>query len=211
RVAGRDAEGVRRLREAGAVVVGKCNQHELAFGTTNLVSACGPAHNPFDPDRITGGSSGGSAAAVATRCVPIALGTDTGGSIRIPSSFCGTFGLKPTQGRLPLDGVMPLARSLDCPGPIASNAGDLALAWRVLSGEETTSSAAGSIAVMGTDRCTDEVLGAIEATAAALGRLGATATLVPDGIQDSPFAWVEVAAPEMFRDHGALLERRDLV
>src|SRR2546421_1145502 len=161
-VASRDAVVVRRLREAGAILVGKCNQHELAFGTTNLISACGPAHNPFDPGRITGGSSGWSAAAVATRCVPIALGTDTGGSIRIPSSFCGVFGLKPTHGRLSLDGVMPLATSLDCPGPMAANAEDLTLAWRVLSREETTSSAAGSVAGMGTGRCTEEVQGAVE-------------------------------------------------
>src|SRR5437763_8300187 len=162
-VAAKDAPVVAALREAGAVVIGKTNMHELAFGATNLISACGPAHNPWDPERITGGSSGGSGAAVAARVVPIALGTDTGGSIRIPSSLCGVFGLKPTHGRLPLDGVMPLATSLDCPGPIAANAEDLALAWRVLSGEETTSSAAGSIAVMGTDRCTDEVQGAIAA------------------------------------------------
>jgi len=210
-VADRDAEVVRRLREAGAVLVGKCNQHELAFGTTNLISACGPAHNPFDPDRITGGSSGGSAAAVASRCVPIALGTDTGGSIRIPAAFCGVFGLKPTHGRLSLDGVMPLARSLDCPGPLAATAGDLGLAWRILSGDRTESPPAGSVAVVGTDRCTDEVHGAVEATAAALGRLGVTATLVPDEVRDSPLAWVEVAAPEMFRDLGELLARRELV
>jgi aspartyl-tRNA(Asn)/glutamyl-tRNA(Gln) amidotransferase subunit A len=210
-VAERDAEVVTRLRRAGAVLVGKCNQHELAFGTTNLISACGPAHNPFDAERITGGSSGGSAAAVASRCVRFALGTDTGGSIRIPAAFCGVFGLKPTHGRLPLDGVMPLAASLDCPGPIAATADDLALAWRVLSGDTITSSPATGVAVVGTDRCTDHVHEAIEATAAALGRLGATATLVPDELRDAPFAWVEVAAPETFRDHGALLDRRDLV
>src|SRR5207302_2342220 len=144
-------------------------------------------------------------------CVRIALGTDTGGSIRIPSSFCGVVGLKPAHGRLPVDGVMPRARSLDCPGPIAATAGDLALAWRALSGEDPAPSGAASIAVVGTDRCTDDVHEAVEATAAALGRLGATATLVADEIRDAPSAWVEVAAPEMFRDLGALLERRELV
>src|SRR2546421_5894345 len=162
-VASRDAVVVRRLREAGAILVGKCNQHELAFGTTNLISACGPAHNPFDPGRIVGGSSGGSAAAVATRCVPIALGTDTGGSIRIPASYCGLFGLKPTHGRLSLEGVMPLAASLDCPGPIASTAADLALAWRALSGEAPSDAPAARIAVLRTERATEDVLDAIDA------------------------------------------------
>src|SRR5438132_509274 len=137
-VAKADAPVVRALRDAGAILVGKTNMHELAFGTTNLISACGPAHNPWDPERVPGGSSGGSGAAVGSRVVPIALGTDTGGSIRIPSSFCGVFGLKPTHGRLSLDGVMPLAVSLDCPGPMAWSAGDLALAWKALSGERSS-------------------------------------------------------------------------
>jgi len=205
-VASRDAVVVRRLRDAGAILVGKCNQHELAFGTTNLISACGPAHNPFDPDRIVGGSSGGSAAAVATRCVPIALGTDTGGSIRIPSSFCGLFGLKPTHGRLPLDGVMPLATSLDCPGPIAATAADLALAWHVLSGDPRTSPPAAGVGVIDTDRCTDDVHRAVMHTAEALRDLGVATTDAPDALRDSPFVWVDIAAPEMFRDHRALLD-----
>src|SRR3989440_6211695 len=205
-VASRDAVVVRRLREAGAILVGKCNQHELAFGTTNLISACGPAHNPFDPQRIVGGSSGGSAAAVATRCVRIALGTDTGGSIRIPSSYCGLFGLKPTHGRLPLDGVMPLAASLDCPGPIAATAADLALAWHVLSGDPRTSPPAASVGVIATHRCTDDVHAAVMHTAAALRDLGVATTDVPDALRDSPLVWVDIAAPEMFRDHRALLD-----
>lgn len=111
-----DAQMVTRLRAAGAVVVGKANMHELAASATGHISACGPTHNPWDPGRLTGGSSGGSAAAVAARSVPLALGTDTAGSIRVPSSFCGVAGLKPTQGRLPVSGIMPLAPSLGCPG-----------------------------------------------------------------------------------------------
>src|SRR5437763_166271 len=127
-VADADATIITRLRRAGIVMVGKTNQHELAAGGTNTVSACGAARNPWDASRMTGGSSGGSAAVVAAGVVPIALGSDTGGSIRIPASLCGTFGLKPTSGRFPLDGVMPLAPSMDCPGPMAATAGDLVLA-----------------------------------------------------------------------------------
>src|SRR5205823_1854876 len=119
RVAERDAPTIRRVRGAGLIMVGKTNQHELAFGGTNLYSACGRTGNPWDPRRMTGGSSGGSAAAVAAGVVPWALGSDTGGSIRIPASMCGIFGLKPTAGRLSIEGVLPLAPSLDCPGPMA--------------------------------------------------------------------------------------------
>jgi len=129
----RDARVVGRLRAAGAIIIGKTNQHELAMGGTNLLSTFGPTRNPWNPERITGGSSGGSAAAVACAAVPLALGTDTGGSIRNPSNMCGLWGLKPTHGRLPLDGVMPLAPSLDCPGPMAGTIEDLELLWRVMS------------------------------------------------------------------------------
>src|SRR5207237_7768988 len=124
-----DAWVITRMREAGVVMVGKTNQHELAAGGTNTVSACGRTGNPWAPERMTGGSSGGSAAAVAAGIVPIALGSDTGGSIRIPAAFCGTFGLKPTTGQLPTDGMMPLAPSLDCPGPLASTVADLRLLY----------------------------------------------------------------------------------
>src|ERR671919_617979 len=109
RVAERDAEAVHRLRAAGTIVIGKTNQHELAAGATNLISAAGATANPWDPGRITGGSSGGSGAAVAARGVPVALGTDTGGSIRIPASVCGVTGLKPTHGTVSLEGVMAAA------------------------------------------------------------------------------------------------------
>src|SRR5439155_3959477 len=123
-VARRDAPIIANLRER-FVFIGKTNQHELAAGGTNLVSACGRTGNPWDPERMTGGSSGGSGAAVAVGIVPFALGSDTGGSIRIPASMCGTLGLKPTTGRLPLEGLMPLAPSMDCPGAMAGTAFDL--------------------------------------------------------------------------------------
>src|SRR4030095_5467607 len=97
----RDAALVTRLRDEGAIVIGKTNQHELAAGVTNLESSCGPTRNPWDLLCITGGSSGGSAVAVATGIVPISLVSDTGGSARIPAAFCGSWGLKPTPRRSP--------------------------------------------------------------------------------------------------------------
>jgi aspartyl-tRNA(Asn)/glutamyl-tRNA(Gln) amidotransferase subunit A len=136
RIALHDAPVIRTIRDAGAVLMGKTNQHELAAGGTNLVSACGRTGNPWDPRRMTGGSSGGSAAAVAAGVVPWAMGSDTGGSIRIPASMCGIFGLKPTTGRLSIEGVLPLAPSLDCPGPMAGTVQDLWLLWRLLGDDQ---------------------------------------------------------------------------
>ncbi|HVB38635.1 MAG TPA: amidase, partial [Vicinamibacterales bacterium] len=103
-----DAPVVARLRDAGAIFVGKCNLHEFAFGTTSEDSAFGPVRNPLDPSRVAGGSSGGSAAAVAAGMSIASIGTDTGGSIRIPAAACGTVGLKPALGELPLDDIVPL-------------------------------------------------------------------------------------------------------
>lgn len=127
-VAPRDAEAVHRLRKAGAVLLGKTVTQEFAAG---VVSA--PARNPWDADRIPGGSSGGSAVAVASGTALLGLGSDTGGSIRIPASVTGTVGLKPTWGRIPLDGTYPLSPSLDTAGPIALTVADAAVAWQVLS------------------------------------------------------------------------------
>ncbi|MDP2948974.1 MAG: amidase, partial [Chloroflexota bacterium] len=108
-----DATCVRRLREAGAVLLGKLNMHEWAFGGTTAISHFGPTHNPWALDRITGGSSGGSGAALAASLCLGSLGSDTGGSIRIPASLCGIVGLKPTFGRVSKHGVIPLSDSLD--------------------------------------------------------------------------------------------------
>lgn len=123
-----NATVIDRLVSAGAILIGKANMHEFAFGTTNLNPHFGDAKNPWDPDRVTGGSSGGSAAAVASSCALLALGTDTGGSIRIPSALCGTVGVKPTFGRISKYGVYPLAWSLDHPGPMTKTASDAAIA-----------------------------------------------------------------------------------
>jgi aspartyl-tRNA(Asn)/glutamyl-tRNA(Gln) amidotransferase subunit A len=138
RVATRTAPVVERVLAAGAIPIGKTNMHELAAGGTNLVSACGRTGNPWNPAHMTGGSSGGAGVTVATGVAPLALGSDTGGSVRIPASMCGCFGLKPTYGTLPLDGVLPLAPSMDCPGPLASTAGDLGLLFEAMAGVDAT-------------------------------------------------------------------------
>jgi aspartyl-tRNA(Asn)/glutamyl-tRNA(Gln) amidotransferase subunit A len=130
----RDALCVQRLREAGAVVLGKTLTHEFAYGPTGDRSLQGAARNPWDARCITGGSSAGSAAAVASGMVPLALGTDTGGSIRIPAALCGAVGFKPSFASVPLQGVFPLSASLDHVGPIANHVEDARLLFEVLAG-----------------------------------------------------------------------------
>jgi aspartyl-tRNA(Asn)/glutamyl-tRNA(Gln) amidotransferase subunit A len=122
-----DAPVVTQLLEAGAVLLGKTNMHEFAYGVTSNNPHYGPVHNPWDLSRIPGGSSGGSAAAVAAGLCFGSIGTDTGGSIRIPASLCGIVGLKPTIGRVNTDGTVPLSPRLDCVGPLARTAQDAAI------------------------------------------------------------------------------------
>lgn len=136
-VASGDAAAIERLREAGAVFVGKTNLHEFAFGTTNEDSAFGPARHPHDPNRSPGGSSGGSAASVADGMCFASMGTDTGGSIRIPSAACGLVGLKPAIGELSTEGVVPLSATLDHIGPICRSVEDAAIMFDVLRGNGT--------------------------------------------------------------------------
>ena len=131
-----DAEAVSRLREAGAISIGKTNLHELAFGITSLNPHYRHVLNPLDKARLAGGSSGGTAAAIAAGITPIGLGTDTGGSIRIPASYCGIVGLKPTYGRVSRRGVLPLAFSLDHVGPMGLCAADCALALNAIAGHD---------------------------------------------------------------------------
>jgi aspartyl-tRNA(Asn)/glutamyl-tRNA(Gln) amidotransferase subunit A len=129
------AEVVRRLGSAGGVIIGRTGLHEFAFGFTSENPWFGPVRNPWDPSMSPGGSSGGSGAAVAAGVVPIAIGTDTGGSVRVPAALCGVFGLKVTHGRIPLTGVFPLAGSLDTVGPLARSVDDLAVAYLAMAGD----------------------------------------------------------------------------
>lgn len=140
-----DAPLVTRLREAGAIVLGKTTMHELAWGTTSINPFSGTPRNPTDPNRTAGGSSGGAGVAVAAGLAPVAIGTDTGGSVRIPAALCGVWGFRPTVGRWPGEAIVPISRTRDTAGPLARNAGDLALLHTIMTGEtiETSASVAG--------------------------------------------------------------------
>ncbi|MEU8825398.1 amidase [Streptomyces sp. NPDC048636] len=131
-----DATIVRRAREAGAVIIGLSHSHEFAYGCTGTSNRLGPCRHPDDPARMTGGSSSGSAAAVAAGVVPLALGSDTAGSVRVPAALCGVVGVKPARGTLPLDGVFPLSPSLDHAGVLTRSVADARLAIEVLGGAD---------------------------------------------------------------------------
>jgi aspartyl-tRNA(Asn)/glutamyl-tRNA(Gln) amidotransferase subunit A len=133
-VAVEDAEVVRRLKLAGAVILGKNNLHEFAYGGSSLIGFFGEVHNPRAPGHIAGGSSGGSAAAVAGGLCYAAIGTDTAGSIREPAALCGCVGFKPTYGRVSSKGIIPLSRSLDHVGPLAATVGDAAAVLQAIAG-----------------------------------------------------------------------------
>lgn len=137
----RSASTVSRLEAAGAVIIGRTGLHEFAFGFSSENPHFGAVRNPWDPATSTGGSSGGSAAAVAAGIVPLAVGTDTGGSVRVPAALCGCYGLKVTYGAIPLDGVFPLVPSIDTVGPIANSADMIATAYRIMSADDSNSPA----------------------------------------------------------------------
>jgi aspartyl-tRNA(Asn)/glutamyl-tRNA(Gln) amidotransferase subunit A len=141
RVPEADATVVRRLQTAGSVLIGKANMDEFAYNFTSETSVFGPAHNPWNPEYSPGGSSGGSAIAVSAGMCLAALGSDTGGSIRLPAAFCGITGYKPTYGRIPADGVAPLAWTLDHVGPMTRTARDAALLHGVLAEQPVSLSA----------------------------------------------------------------------
>lgn len=188
--AARDAVLVERMEAAGAVLVGALNMGEYAYDFTGENAHDGPSRNPHDPARMSGGSSGGSGTAVAAGMVPIALGSDTNGSIRVPASLCGLFGLKPTYGRLPRTGTFPFVASLDHLGPLARSAADLALAYDAMQGPDPHDPACAERPVEGAllqlsegaaglrvatavgyfrERATPQALAAVDRVAAALG------------------------------------------
>jgi Asp-tRNA(Asn)/Glu-tRNA(Gln) amidotransferase A subunit family amidase len=133
--AAQDAPVIKRIREEGCVIVGKANLHEFAYGVTSVNPHYGAVRNPHDVERVAGGSSGGSAVAVAAGMCDWAVGSDTGGSIRVPASFCGVVGFKPAIGSIDISGVIPLSRSLDTLGPLAADVAGAARAYSMMSGE----------------------------------------------------------------------------
>ena len=134
-VPARTAPAVQRLVDAGAVIVGKANLHEFAWGVTSQNPWYGTVRNPAHPGRTAGGSSGGNAAALAAGLCDIGIGSDTGGSVRLPAACCGVVGLKPAWGRIPIEGVFPLCPTFDTVGPMATTVADVALMWSALTGD----------------------------------------------------------------------------
>jgi aspartyl-tRNA(Asn)/glutamyl-tRNA(Gln) amidotransferase subunit A len=148
RIATGDAEIVKLLKHSGAVILGKLNLHEFAFGMSGMVSAFGPVKNPLDMERITGGSSSGSAAAVAAGMCLAAIGSDTAGSIRCPAALCGIVGHRPSAGMLSAEGMVPLAPSFDTPGPMTQNVRDAAVLLEALSGSPMTAGLDASVSAL---------------------------------------------------------------
>jgi len=216
-VAPKDAEPIRRLRGCGAVLIGKTNLHEFAFGTTSEDSAFGAVRNPFDTRRSAGGSSGGSAVSVATQMALGSIGTDTGGSVRIPAAACGVVGLKPTVGELSTEGVIPLSPTLDHVGVIAATVTDAFLLYSGLksaSGRGRLVKASLVDVGMGVlysyfcDTLESEVAATFER---ALGTFSNARARVVErhvaGAQRIPSVFTNLQAPEAYAYHAPLLDR----
>ena len=210
-----DAPIVRRLREAGAILIGKTNLHEFALGTTSEESAYGPVRNPHDTSRSAGGSSGGSAAAVATGMSVASIGTDTGGSIRIPAAACGVVGFKPPLGEVPTDGVVPLSTTLDHAGPLARTVEDAANVWAVLAGrpiprlEQPRTLALGALGGYFTQSLAADVRAAFEN---ALERLRTCGVRIEprtvQGTESIVETYTSISLPEAAHWHAATLDER---
>lgn len=199
RVPTEDAEVVRRLRQAGAVILGKNNLHEFAYGGSSLVSFFGDVHNPWDTRHIAGGSSGGSAAAIAAGLCYAAIGTDTAGSIREPAALCGCVGIKPTYGRVSGRGVIPLSWSLDHVGPLAATVGDAAVVLQAVAGYDPLDVGSADVPV------SDYVSGLSEVTKSL--RIGVPRSYFFDDLDDEVRAAVEQA---LFVIGTLVLDVRDL-
>jgi aspartyl-tRNA(Asn)/glutamyl-tRNA(Gln) amidotransferase subunit A len=196
-----DATVVQRLRDAGAIVVGKLNTHEFAYGASTTSAAYGPARNPWDTERICGGSSGGSGAAVAAGLVPGALGTDTAGSIRIPAALCGVTGIRPSTGRVPNRGVVPVSWTYDTVGPLARTAEDCALLLDVIAGHAAEDA---STATASADACLEGIGRGIEGL-----RIGVVSYLFDEVPLDRGVAAAVDTALEELERLGARVERVD--
>ncbi len=215
RIPEKDAEAVRRLRDAGAVIVGRTNMHELADGVTSENPWTGPVHNPWREGFHPGGSSGGSAAAVAAGLVPGALGTDTGGSVRIPASLCGVVGMKPSAGLVPTAGVVPLSLSLDHVGPIAASVAGVGMLLEALAGtagqgmaraarEPAESARLGVLEPM--SESDPGVAALFDSSCQALRRAGFGITrLRVEGFEKALSIMASIYGPEMAASHAALL------
>jgi aspartyl-tRNA(Asn)/glutamyl-tRNA(Gln) amidotransferase subunit A len=210
-----DAPVVRGLREAGAIVIGKTNLHEFAFGTTSDETAFGPVRHPRDPSRSAGGSSGGSAAALAEGMCFGSVGTDTGGSVRIPAAACGIVGLKPAFGELSCEGVVPLSTALDHVGPMARTVGDAALLLQAMKGGRVREIAAahGRLAFgvprqYFCDRLERGVRAALDRAIAALTNAGHSIVDVTiEHASWTPDVYLHIVLPEAAQYHRPMLDR----
>lgn len=200
-VAVKDADVVRRLRAAGAVVIGLSHSHEFAYGCTGTSNRVGPCLNPHDLARMTGGSSSGAGAAVAAGVVPLAIGTDTAGSVRMPAALCGVVGYKPARDTLSADGVFPLAQSLDTVGLLTATVADAVYAMEALSGQPATSElGTPRLGVATNPEYRDHSPEVAEVWSRALAKLETVEVELPDW-NETQQAGVDLQGPEAVANH----------